>query len=221
MVHTGIYSEETGRPQPLRFTIRVKLKVQDRVRARHPARCEQELHGPEVRLRPRRWATRHYKLIEAVADHVCETLFVQDSPGRGGQREDRQAGAERGGRADRHHPDARAALMAMQRISRSRGLPEARSMRPGGFPRRIPARGATALIAGSDIGAGLSPQPIIPMGWRRAAIQELAREAAPCRVNAVQATTDGRWRGAGDYLERAPGMTGQLLRRGWQLPMQG
>jgi dihydroneopterin aldolase len=23
LVHTGIYSEETGRPQPLRFTIRV------------------------------------------------------------------------------------------------------------------------------------------------------------------------------------------------------
>ena len=30
MVHTGIYSEETGRPQPLRFTIRVKLKAADR-----------------------------------------------------------------------------------------------------------------------------------------------------------------------------------------------
>ena len=27
LVHTGIYSEETGRPQPLRFTIRVKLKA--------------------------------------------------------------------------------------------------------------------------------------------------------------------------------------------------
>ena len=27
MVHTGIYSEETGRPQPLRFTVRVKLKA--------------------------------------------------------------------------------------------------------------------------------------------------------------------------------------------------
>src|SRR5690348_10417801 len=26
MVHTGIYSEETGRPQPLRFSVGVKLK---------------------------------------------------------------------------------------------------------------------------------------------------------------------------------------------------
>ena len=29
-VLTGIYSEETGKPQPLRITIQAKMKVQDR-----------------------------------------------------------------------------------------------------------------------------------------------------------------------------------------------
>lgn len=47
--------------------------------------------------------------------------------------------------------------------------------------------------------------------WRKAAIEELAREAAPRRVNAL-AGPDGQ--GAADamaYLARAPGVTGQVL----------
>ena len=36
LVHTGIYSEETGRPQPLRFTVRVKLKAIPRYDADTP-----------------------------------------------------------------------------------------------------------------------------------------------------------------------------------------
>ena len=48
-VLTGIYSEETGRPQPLRITIQVRLKVAERYDARYAAVGQQELHGPQIR----------------------------------------------------------------------------------------------------------------------------------------------------------------------------
>jgi dihydroneopterin aldolase len=76
-VLTGIYSEETGKPQPLRFTVQARYDVADHYDPDTPldacknymdikAACE---GLPE---------SVHFKLIEAVADHVCETLFVQD-----------------------------------------------------------------------------------------------------------------------------------------------
>ena len=77
-VHTGIYSEETGQPQPLKFTVQVQLKVLDR-------------YDPETSLDASKnymdlkfacseaLGDRHYKLIEAVADQVAETLFLQDA----------------------------------------------------------------------------------------------------------------------------------------------
>ena len=78
-VLTGIYSEETGRPQPLRISIRAKLKALDH-------------YGPDNHLSDSKnymdlkWAATeglprgvHFKLIESVADHICETLFAQDS----------------------------------------------------------------------------------------------------------------------------------------------
>ena len=77
-VLTGIYSEETGKAQPLIFTIQVRMKP-----LRH--------YGPDTPLDDSKnymdlkFAASealpegvHFKLIEAVADHVCETLFVQD-----------------------------------------------------------------------------------------------------------------------------------------------
>lgn len=77
-VLTGIYSEETGRPQPLRISIRAKLKALDH-------------YGPDNHLSDSKnymdlkWAASdglprgvHFKLIESVADHICETLFAQD-----------------------------------------------------------------------------------------------------------------------------------------------
>ena len=48
-------------------------------------------------------------------------------------------------------------------------------------------------------------------GWRLAAVQELAQEAAPTRVNALVGTDrDAMW-AARQFLENAPGVTGQLL----------
>jgi dihydroneopterin aldolase len=77
-VLTGIYSEETGRPQPLKFSIAVRLKPIERY---EPATS---LSASKNYMDLRFAASQafpdgvHFKLIEAVADHVCETLFLQD-----------------------------------------------------------------------------------------------------------------------------------------------
>ena len=47
--------------------------------------------------------------------------------------------------------------------------------------------------------------------WRLAAIQELAREVAPHRINAIASCSEAAVAAARAYLERAEGVTGQLL----------
>ncbi|MBS0254970.1 MAG: dihydroneopterin aldolase [Proteobacteria bacterium] len=77
-VLTGIYSEETGRPQPLRFTIAVKLKPAPRYLPDTPLAASKnymDLKHAATRALPE---GVHFTLIEAVADHICETLFLQD-----------------------------------------------------------------------------------------------------------------------------------------------
>ena len=76
-VHTGIYSEETGRPQPLRFTVRVRLKARERFEPDTPLDASKNYMDLKFACSDALGDT-HYKLIEAVADHVCETLFLQD-----------------------------------------------------------------------------------------------------------------------------------------------
>lgn len=48
-------------------------------------------------------------------------------------------------------------------------------------------------------------------GWRRAAIQLLARESAPRRINAIASDDDAAINAAAAYLETAAGVTGQYL----------
>ena len=45
--------------------------------------------------------------------------------------------------------------------------------------------------------------------WRRAAVQQLARDAAPRRVNALAADDEGAIAAALSYLDTAEGVTGQ------------
>jgi len=77
-VHTGIYSEETGRPQPLRFTVQVWLKMCERYEADTPLDASKNYMDLKFACSEGLPAGVHFKLIEAVADHVCETLFLQD-----------------------------------------------------------------------------------------------------------------------------------------------
>lgn len=77
-VLTGIYSEETGRPQPLRITIQAKLKIADRYLPDTPLSASKNYMDLKFAASEALPQGVHFKLIEAVADHICETLFLQD-----------------------------------------------------------------------------------------------------------------------------------------------
>jgi 7,8-dihydroneopterin aldolase/epimerase/oxygenase len=77
-VLTGIYSEETGRPQPLRFTISARLRPAERYEPDTPLSRSKNYMDLKFAASAALPPGVHFKLIEAVADHVCETLFVQD-----------------------------------------------------------------------------------------------------------------------------------------------
>lgn len=77
-VLTGIYSEETGRPQPLRFTITVRLKARPRYEPDTPLDASKNYMDLKFAASGALPEGVHFKLIEAVAEHVCDTLFLQD-----------------------------------------------------------------------------------------------------------------------------------------------
>ena len=77
-VLTGIYSEETGRPQPLRFTITVELACAPHYAPDTPLSASKNYMDLKFAASEALPHGVHFKLIEAVADHVCDTLFVQD-----------------------------------------------------------------------------------------------------------------------------------------------
>ncbi|MFN3516255.1 MAG: dihydroneopterin aldolase [Novosphingobium sp.] len=78
-VLTGIYSEETGRPQPLRFTITVRLKPAARYLPDTPLSASKNYMDLKFAASEALPEGVHFTLIEAVADHICETLFLQDA----------------------------------------------------------------------------------------------------------------------------------------------
>lgn len=78
-VLTGIYSEETGQPQPLRISIAARYRV---VQHYHPdTPLEASKNYMDLKFAATEGLPKgvHFKLIEAVADHICHTLFVQDA----------------------------------------------------------------------------------------------------------------------------------------------
>jgi dihydroneopterin aldolase len=77
-VLTGIYSEETGKPQPLRISIVAKLDAQPRYTADCPLSASKNYMDLKFAASEGLPRGVHFKLIEAVADHICETLFLQD-----------------------------------------------------------------------------------------------------------------------------------------------
>ena len=77
-VLTGIYSEETGKPQPLRMTTQVRYDVADHYGADTPLDASKNYMDIKFAMSEGLPEGVHFKLIEAVADHICETLFVQD-----------------------------------------------------------------------------------------------------------------------------------------------
>lgn len=78
-VLTGIYSEETGQPQPLRITIQAQLKPRDRYAPDTSLSASKNYMDLKFAASEALPAGVHFKLIEAVADHICDTLFLQDA----------------------------------------------------------------------------------------------------------------------------------------------
>lgn len=65
--------------------------------------------------------------------------------------------------------------------------------------------------AGNDIVVLFDPADHTHLHWRTAAVEELAREAAPCRVNGAVGGASADVKAMCDYLDNAPGVTGQLF----------
>jgi dihydroneopterin aldolase len=78
-VLTGIYSEETHLPQPLRISVRAMLALVDHYDS------ETALNASKNYMDIKHAATtalphgQHFTLIEAVADHIIDTIFLQDA----------------------------------------------------------------------------------------------------------------------------------------------
>lgn len=78
-VLTGIYSEETHLPQPLRISVTADIDMPERFAPDTPLSASKsyiDLKHAATTALPK---DVHFTLIEAVAEHVCETLFVSDA----------------------------------------------------------------------------------------------------------------------------------------------
>ncbi len=97
----------------------------------------------------------------------------------------------------------------MMEVIEARGLPEAPLDAASVF-----AADHLPQLRGHDAGDLMivfDPAGHTHESWRKAVIAELAREAAPARVNAVVGADPKSIGQVLDFLERAPGVTGQVF----------
>jgi 7,8-dihydroneopterin aldolase/epimerase/oxygenase len=78
-VLTGIYSEETHLPQPLRISVTVDLSCPEHFAPDTPLSASKNYMDLKRAMSDALPHGVHFVLIEAVADHIAETLFVQDA----------------------------------------------------------------------------------------------------------------------------------------------
>jgi hypothetical protein len=69
----------------------------------------------------------------------------------------------------------------------------------------------SAPRVGEDMVIVFTPADHTHRAWRLAAVQELARQHAPARVNGLASNSEPAIAAALAYLAAAPGVTGQLL----------
>lgn len=77
-VLTGIYSEETHLPQPLRISVAVELDGAEHFAPDTPLTASKNYMDIKRAMTTALPEGVHFVLIEAVADHIAETLFVED-----------------------------------------------------------------------------------------------------------------------------------------------
>jgi hypothetical protein len=97
-----------------------------------------------------------------------------------------------------------------QAVLRVEGLPHAALDAAEAFYEAwLPLARAASLT--EDTAIVFPSAPYDHRGWRLAAVQDLAREAAPRRVNGVAGDDNAAIAAALHWLASAPGVTGQLL----------
>ena len=78
MILTGIYSEETKLPQPLRISVAADMSAPDRFEPDTPLSRSKNYMDLKHAMTDALPKDRHFTLIEAVADHIADTVFLQD-----------------------------------------------------------------------------------------------------------------------------------------------
>ena len=76
-VLTGIYSEETGRPQPLRFTIQARLKPAERYEPDTPLSHSKNYMDLKFAASAALPEGVHFKLIEAVTVRIVKLAISE------------------------------------------------------------------------------------------------------------------------------------------------
>jgi hypothetical protein len=98
--------------------------------------------------------------------------------------------------------------MALLRIE---GLPDAPLDAAAAFHANWLAPARRQCIADRSTVLVFAPADHTHRGWRLAVVQDLARAAAPRRINAVASASDAAIAASARYLDRAEGVTGQYL----------
>lgn len=98
-----------------------------------------------------------------------------------------------------------------QAVLRVEGLPEAPLDAAAAFHAQWLPQARAALQDVDTLALILGAAGHEHGAWRLAAVQELAREAAPKRVNAIAGDDEAAIAETLAYLASAPGVTGQLL----------
>ena len=98
--------------------------------------------------------------------------------------------------------------MALLRVG---SLPEGALEAAAQFHGEVLPQIREALATGEDLVLVFPAADHTHKGWRLAAVQQLARDFAPIRVNGLAGDDDAAIAAAVAYLAEAPGVTGQLL----------
>lgn len=77
-VLTGVYSEETHLPQPLRISLRARLAMADHYAPDTPLAASKSYMDLKFAATGALPKDVHFVLIESVAEHIIATLFLQD-----------------------------------------------------------------------------------------------------------------------------------------------
>jgi 7,8-dihydroneopterin aldolase/epimerase/oxygenase len=78
-VLTGVYSEETHLPQPLRISLRARLAMADHYAPKTPLSASKSYMDLKFAATAGLPQDTHFVLIESVAEHIIDTIFLQDT----------------------------------------------------------------------------------------------------------------------------------------------